>query len=338
MWNSRSERNAAPRWATLLALGWLAVAALSTGCATDDAPVLGSNPDTTDTDVTEADVEVDTGADQGGLAPDSGEIPDGCEVGACGPDGQCVQGVDGTQCVCDTDAVLVDGECHAGCPEHPDCRYWTLDGGWTSQRIDGLPADIVAAFDIEETDVAYVLSESELFRLNLVTRELENVGDLTPVVVGLEFDSILSAFSIPAAHVGRPDGEDVFQIVGLVDGVPNFSSGNYAAGTFTIEVQEDFDIPDFDEASLRAQWLDINNTQGWAPTSAQCPDQDRPVSFLVTESRIYYSEASGGDCSGISGSDTLESSQMFGLDVVPPTDKIRAAFYHDGKLSVFTAP
>lgn len=265
--------------------------------------------------------------------------PDSCDGVDCGPDGSCVLAEGAATCMCNDDAANVDGRCFASCPEHPDCRYWELDGDlWTAYRVDGVPNDVAAAFDIEGTESAFLISDTELYAFDIASRELTLVGSNQPVVGTLNFDEILTAISIPASHLGHPAGRDAFQVHGLVGATPYFANGGHNNGAFLVEIERSFELQELAAADMIAQWLDIENVHGWAPMVNVCSQARRPVSMMVTQNRVYYGESSGGVCSGVHASDPIDASPMFGLPTAPEVPKIRAAFFNRQKLSVFTIP
>lgn len=303
--------------------------------ATFDGEDFGADSSQTDMG-TSSDTGVDLPSDASTL---SDMPPDPCNGVDCGPDGTCVVDQRQVTCECADGAAEVGGRCFASCPEHPDCRYWELNGDtWTSHRIDGLPDQVVGAFDIEGLDVAFVLTPDELFRLDLETHEIGLVGSNAPVVGSLQFDEIFGGFSIPASHFGNPPHTDTFQVLGLITGVPYFSNGGFESGEFEVSIEDTFEIPEFDETTLQAFFLDIENIHGWAPTTSTCTNPRRPISVMLTPTHVHYGEVSGGACSGVQTSHTIAESPMFGLDSAPPASTIQATFFTAQRLSAFTAP
>lgn len=314
------------------------------GTSEDDAGDVSEE----DADVSEGDADVsEDDADAASCTPD-------CEGRECGDDGcggSCGDCLDSQQCgeagICE----CKDGEID----EAGICDIWVLEAdadqwsgfGLSAQEAEHAPGSpIRAAFDIEDDDLAFVLTDDTYHSFQPSTGDWLDSWPLTELEPGLMSVDVVFAYSIPSSHGENLDREGI-NFSGM-DGDDKIVWQKYferSTQTFSVnpdgldgEVHEWTKANAADPAALRASWLDIENSRGWidADPSEFCDTQMEetgPYIGHISDDHIYIVEA--GACFEWLEPRPVGDFEAFQLPGAPSAHEIGAAFWHQGHLYIF---
>jgi hypothetical protein len=296
-----------------------------------------------------------------------------CDSVNCGPGGSCVEQGGNAQCSCSSGYEPSDNglqciEIPAACANvSGDCGIYILYAG-TSQydvidyRDTDLAAEldgpIVAAFDIEQMNRAYLLTETSYYRVTTSDFSVVESGALTGIHPELSSGSqVVGAYSIPAAHNGASVGEDGATIIEQSSGTNTHGRAlplGYDPGSSSFESELDPAWVEFTwtqdlqaqkvpstSAGVRAMWLDHQNSRGFASGSVDdhctidAPDTMTgiPIQAVMTDTDIHYAAAT--HCFPFVQKDSYVDSWPMSRPQAPSAGDIGAAFWHGGSLYIF---
>ena len=216
-------------------------------------------------------------------------------------------------------------------------------GSWTAVPADATsafapPAPVVAAFDIESLDVAYVLTNTTFHVLRLTDGVYIASGSLSARFPG--FTGIVSvATSIPAGHAG---GDANLEGVNLATRDLVFS---FEYNIETQRFREAADPVPFGDEWLSAfapdrnvildAWLALENDDGWVPGSPRLSCGANGDAFVVylaflADDQVYIYDA--GHCFDFVARIPAASFAPFQRSNAPDFASIGGSFYHQGDL------
>ncbi len=148
-------------------------------------------------------------------------------------------------------------------------------GDASSQFAPGSP--VRAAFDIEHSNFAFVLTDSTIHKLQLDDDRHGEPGpswaDAMPID---EFDADLAEATVLAAHADPEHSpDDTIAVLGLDDGRPTFWRGNFAVDSESFQevsagevgwTHDDAPAPD----QVGFAWRDNRNSRGWFAGEPPC--------------------------------------------------------------------
>jgi len=292
------------------------------------------------------------------VACDDGVVPRGGDADDTGSDAAtdtAEREVDAGDTTSESDATSADtrsasGDTDTGPPTHPAPEIWRLqqgadewtvfDGGDRESRF--APAEpVVAAFDIEHSNVAFILTATALHTLHL---DSDRQGDASPVWVdnrplgevaggGLADSDLRAAHSDPESS---PD--DDVAVVGLDGESPVIwrSRYDFDAGSFEAFEAEPVDWSSEEApavADLVAAWRDNYNAREWLdgePPCGQSPNDEfgAYVGYLTGE-RVHLHDI--WYCPEYFRAEALEEAGP-SVEERPAVDEVGAAFWHDREL------
>ncbi|MFB6262086.1 MAG: hypothetical protein ABEL76_00485, partial [Bradymonadaceae bacterium] len=201
----------------------------------------------------------------------------------------------------------------------------------TRRRATGAPdGRVVAAFDIEHSNNAYVLTDSSVHLLHLQPLEWAGRRPLSAIAGELTNQSLRAAYSDP-----KTSPDDRVRIVATSGSGPVLWKGEY---TFDARKFEAFDSPEElsfgsskapDPPALRAAWFDRENDRSWLDGEPPCgnrfQDEFRGYVGYLTDSHLHLRDA-------VICKDYFEAAKL-GESVLPQkgrpsVGKIGAAFWH----------
>ncbi len=220
----------------------------------------------------------------------------------------------------------------------PDAGSWETFAEPDRPSRKAPQAEIVAAFDIEQSGYALVVTTERIHRLHLHPPEWEAGRSLSDVARVLDEADIRVAYSDATKS---PNDEIIF--VGLHNGSPRRWQGQY-----DIEKKKVGDIQAGETLrwssrapetlKLIAAWRDNANRHDWLsggePCDAVPEDGFGPYVGYLTAERIYFADATY--CEGYFTATLLERAPWPTTDR-PPIDQIGATFWHRGSLYVIAA-
>ena len=251
----------------------------------------------------------------------------------------------------DCDQVIDEGACSIWVLP-PLQNHWDAYGLDVSGGVNTPRSVIKAAWDIEELDIAFVLTPDGYHELRLSTltwSPLRPLSDLSIPQNG-PLQNAAFAMSNPAGHTNNPY-ETV--TINLVDGGGSkkvwilkylISSGLYEPaypdrfiGEPHIWREEHSDEYSPNPAFVRASWLDIENTRYILDFNPQAFCGQGPTSSnihmgLLTSENIHMIEA--GSCFDFIPPVALEGSPL-DLPGAPNFSEVGGAFWHQGSLYLF---
>ena len=224
------------------------------------------------------------------------------------------------------------------------CDAWFLPRGassWEAVTIGGPAAlapsgPVLAAFDIEATHDAFLITADELVRVDLDQRTWVSKTMIADRFPELNV-AVFAAYSIP----GTPEsititGPDVAFLY------------NYDAGsdTFTFDLStvfgEEWNGPAAPDATtVREFWLDLTNDDGWCTNDVSeiCMNGSGPVGphiAIVTDAEVYVEDA--GYCFDFFPPVAYAAYGPFALGGAPAIDRIGGIAYNETTgLVVFAA-
>lgn len=234
--------------------------------------------------------------------------------------------------------------------EVPAPQVWRLSEGkmkWEVFDMGGRPSQrapaekILAAFDVEHSNFAFILTKSKVHRLHLHPPEWDVPVPLSDIASDLGSADIKAAYSDPDKS---PDDE--FSILGVAGGSPKVWSGRYNfSGSSFDDVETSTpewmssDAPTVGDVVVA--WRDNKNSREWfdgEPPCGNSPD-DKFGAYVayLTSSNVHLHDV--WYCP-----DYFRANQvgMAGISAMgfPGVDKIGAAFWHNRNLYLLarTAP
>ncbi|MFT5358608.1 MAG: hypothetical protein ACI9KE_005847 [Polyangiales bacterium] len=254
------------------------------------------------------------------------------------------------------DAVLVDtgivvadvamGPCGtAGCT-----GFVLRDGAsaWTAIPADATSAfapatPVVAAFDIESVDLAYVVTGTTFHVLRPSDGAYIASGSLTTRFPGLS-GFVLSATSIPAGHGGSDANLEgvTFATRDLVFPFAyNLTTGRFTQNGDPLDYSDDWSsalAPD--RNAVLGGWLALENEDGWAPGSPRLSCAARGDEFVVylaylADGQVHFYDA--GQCFDFVARVAVGSFGPFQLPGAPDFAGVGGSFYHQGDLWMLNA-
>lgn len=260
----------------------------------------------------------------------------------------------GTSSDADSDATDggSTGPAPASCDEDPEaCNAWFLPRGasqWEAVTIGG-PASLVpdgpvlAAFDIEAPRIAFVVTASEVARVDLERRTWLSKTTTAELFAEVDVD-IAAAYSIPAYWGGMPGAPESVAIVGsdvafLYDYDVAGQSFAFDQATALVGAWDGPGAPAL--AEVREMWLDVTNDDGWASqdVSVACPGAVGPVGpyvGIVTDDAVQVLDA--GYCFDFFPPVAFANFEPMSLAGAPTPDRVGGITYNESTgLVVFAA-
>lgn len=310
----------------------LALAACSSGAGRDEGDPSASIGETTGggmtgpaTNWTSAD---GTGSDSSDATTGTSVVPTTTASSTTTADDTSGDGTTGTDATCAEDPAA--------------CDAWFLPrnaDAWEAVTIGGPAAlapssPVLAAFDIEAEQVGFVITATEVIRVDLEQRTWlmkTNVGDTFP-----DIDvPVIAAWSIPAYWDQMLDAEGI-----AITGVDVAFIYTYGAANMTFDFDQatafgaewgSANAPD--PSTMRDLWIDVTNDEGWVTNalSEACDGADGPVGphvAVVTDTSVHIDE--GGVCFEFFEPVPYAQFTPFGLPGAPAANEIGGALYSEG--------
>ncbi len=285
-------------------------------CRSTDAAIDAPVDAGTDAPVSEGDAGTDSGTD----ATDSG--PDGGTDAGPGDAGD--------------DAGIDAGPC--GGP----CTLWRLADG--ASRWEPVPTtgdapttEVHAAFDIESTGNAIVLTETTYHVLDIDAARYTASGRISDFIPSFEGHPSV-ATSVPAAH---SDGEN--ESVMIASGTHVFVYGfslatgrlNFDRRIAASELGPDWGTPHAPSLGrLDGVWTALEDDERW--TNVICPGGARNEIYAAYLSNGRVHVYASGHCFGFMESYAFDAFGPFRNADAPASEDVAASFYHRGDVWVFT--
>jgi hypothetical protein len=219
----------------------------------------------------------------------------------------------------------------------PEATEWKVFADGTALSASAPTSPVRAAFDIEHSNFAFVVTETSLHRLHL---DPDRHGDSDPVwtdVIPLkDVDADLGSTTLRAAHADPADSpDDAVTLLGTDDGTPRRWRASYdfdreVFGEWTGESVEwtHQDAPTPREIGFA--WRDNDNARGWF-------DGEPPCGISPTgEFRAYVGYASGETvhmhdvwyCTDYFRAVPMEQAGPSAAEQMPAIEDVGAAFWH----------
>lgn len=279
-----------------------------------------------------------------------------CSGRECGDDGcgSSCGSCPGTQiCNPSGDCMCQDGERD----EHGVCDMWILSSNaseWRGYRIDSASSPnapsspIRAAFDIEEDNLAFVLTDDTIYEFRPSDRSWIDASPLADLDPGLPATPLASAYTIPAEYSSADGNDETAMINGVSAGQLYQWQKNYHRSS------GEFSNTDADIVGEPVEWGDPNapapnqvnastvvhrDDRGWIDASLPADCESRPVAGYL----LYFADTSlyfiGLDeqftCSAWLNPMAVSDFEPILYEGAPPADRVGAAFWHQGGLIVF---
>ncbi|MCB9756046.1 MAG: hypothetical protein H6713_39495 [Myxococcales bacterium] len=314
--------------------------------STSGSPTGG--PTSAATDAASSSVETTAGACE--LTPECqpGQTQLGDSCGGCSVE----------QRECGDDCVWGEWSCVA---DADTCGVWILRAGdpeWTALPIElnGVaqytPDDpIQAAFNLELSDTAYVLTEQEFHVIDLESLTWLNRGDRQDMFAEATEQNLEGAISI---NIGLAmDGNVSNKEAVILYSDEDYWAFELAVGQANAIFQDEgpccgqldtWMSPHApDPGDMRAIWLDMVGNPAWNPINVfNCPPLidgtplTRYAGFIVVDETVRLQDQSG--CGNFVGTVPYDQYDPFTLPLAPPSpDVVGAALFHGGDLYVFKA-
>jgi hypothetical protein len=283
-----------------------------------------------------------------------------CEGVTCAGHGTCVQEASGPVCECQPYYRAVGLSCIETCNGSVDeeglCDIWVLRRGseqWRGYRLDpaqsgNTPGSTLrAAFDVEDEDVAFVLTGSAYHRFTPSTLRWGEARPLTDIAPGLTtVDRIAAAYSVPSTYGGDGTREGV-TISAIHNGEKLVWQVDYVRATQTFvrtnsglygDAHQWSDTHAPSAAQMRANWVDSTNERGWAQgnPSQYCETPQTAIvgyAAVLTSTHVHYLD--GGSCFVFMPAVSVASATYLQYPGAPSPSVVGAAFWHKGALYMF---
>lgn len=221
-------------------------------------------------------------------------------------------------------------------------------GSWTPIAADPAspfapPSSVVAAFDIESLDIAYVLTGTTFHVLRLSDGSYIASGSLSARFPGL-VGTVLSATSVPAGHAG---GDSNLESISLATSdivfifEYNISTERFRQSADPVDYSDDWDsafAPD--RNAVLGAWLALENEDGWLPGSPRSTCAAGADAFAVyvaylADGQVHLFDA--GHCNDFVARIPASSFAPLQLPEAPNFARTGASFYHQGDLWLINA-
>lgn len=230
----------------------------------------------------------------------------------------------------------------ASCADDPSlCEAWFLPRdaqAWETAMIGGPAAlapssPVLAAFDIEAEQIGYVITASEVIRVDLQQRVWLGKTDFADAFPDVDVP-VLTAWSIPAYWDMESNAEGI-----ALTGVDVAFIYAYDSPTLSFDFLEASAFgPEWDTANapdpsaMRDLWIDVTNDAGWVTNSLDevCDGATGPVGShiaVVTDSSVHVDEA--GYCFQFFDPVPYAQFAPFGLPGAPAANEIGGALYSE---------
>lgn len=308
---------------------------------------------------------------------------DPCDGAQCEPDGSCeLDSNDEPYCDCDDGFVAESLECvpDVQCQGVSDsCSFHILgsssdafnEADYADNDLgDELDGPIIAGFGLEDTQRAYLLTESSYFRINTLNFTVEQSGSHGQLHSSLgSFPEIRGAYSIPERHgdsdMQQGDGNDEITFISSQSapgehGRALILNYDYDDNSFDKVLETDFsweqdemtdNVPP-DDATFKAFWLDDENHRGLmsGSTADACADTDGadnfpdsadglPMVSVMTPDALHY-QAAGVGCDPFLTMRGLFESELlttYDPNSVVTYEDVSAAIWMNQTLYLFTS-
>ena len=231
---------------------------------------------------------------------------DPCEGVDCGEQGVCVEQDGAPSCDCD-EGSQADG---LNCVDRPPCQagdgcaVYRLPHGENAYEVtdfdesdlsEGLDGVVVAAFNLEETTRAYLLTESSYFRINTEDFSILDSGPHGDIHADLETNaSLVGAFSIPervgSSEMGEGNDSVVF--------VRNPDDSNHG---LSLALHYNFSERSFEEFDEHQGWEPIDWSQDFEETKHPSVDDEYQAIWLDDENIRNFLQGDVAEVCGGSG-------------------------------------
>ena len=229
------------------------------------------------------------------------------------------------------------------CEDDPTaCTAWILPQGDTQWQPVALDTDsnlaptgtVRAAFRIESANEGYVVTDTHVYVVDLITRQWETSVGRDTLFPEVGNDTLTSAYAVPAYHGGDPN-------LGSVTLLPpdNVYIYDYdlTTGDFGfVQALSDYgpswlDAAAPDPVDIRGAWLDVTNDPGWytADIAALCnvDGEPGPYAGYVGDSTVHLSDA--GYCFEFDTPQPYSAFLPFSYDNAPPIERIGGVLYSE---------
>lgn len=213
---------------------------------------------------------------------------------------------------------------------------WTLNAPtWTPAPLEGALAPttpIRAAFDIEGIDRAYLLTDTTYHLMQPSDGVFLQAGTRSSIMPQADGLVVVSAY-------GAPEGAPLTQVVVAGAAVAHIYDYEHETGLFTYSRRVDeFDVnwngPDAPARNrIQASWRSGHNDLDWAVDSATCVVTEGYAAF-ISDGMVHPRDF--GACRLFLDPLLFADFPPFALITAPPSEGIRAAFYNDDRLWLFT--
>jgi hypothetical protein len=228
------------------------------------------------------------------------------------------------------------------CADDPAaCEAWFLPrdaASWQAVMLGGPAAlapssPVLAAFDIEAEQIGFVITATELIRVDLEQRAWVSKTELADTLPDVDI-AVRGAWSIPAywdMATGREGvaimGDDVAFIYGYDAATDAFDFDQATA--FGAEWST-MNAPD--PSAIRDLWIDVTNDDGWVTNALDevCDGANGPVGphvAVVTDTSVHIDEA--GTCFEFFDPVPYAQFAPFGLAGAPQAERIGGALYSE---------
>ena len=276
-----------------------------------------------------------------------------CNGVHCGSHGECAANQGAPTCRCDVGYMNEGTQC-------VPVGIWKLPAGadtWERYPIDPAntqkaPAEpIRAAFDIEDRNAAFVLTDSTYRVFQPDGHTWKSAKSLADWDDPLADGDILLGLGTPADHGDNPEGHDTVAVAAVVDGSVKHWIGEYQPSSETIAwTTEGRDAeprtrevapPSLTDET--AAWVDLEDARDWATASPKeiCGSEK---DVTATDTTVYLGVVAvgklfihdSGHCGQYVQNYEYMNSPLAQLNSAPPSlDDVGAAFFHAGDLFLF---
>jgi hypothetical protein len=229
------------------------------------------------------------------------------------------------------------------CADDPAaCDAWVLPPGaaaWEPITIGGPTAlapegDVLAAFDIEAPEIAFVVTGSDVSILDLATRSWTSKRDFAATFPDVGGDPLRSAFSVPASMtdvdtesvtLGSSDTAYIYEYDIPSEAFTFVEATVFGAGWALPEAPMGADV--------RAMWVDIANAHAWIdPTTPTPCGVDIPIGPtlpVVAGANVHVMEA--GACFEFFTPVSYTEFEPFSLPGAPDVELVGGALYSESR-------
>lgn len=253
-------------------------------------------------------------------------------------------GQDTTSGPADTTDGGSSGDGAVSCEDDPTaCTAWILPQGDTEWQPVALDAEsnlaptgtVRAAFRIEANNEGFVVTDTHVYVVDLVTRQWESSAARDTVFPDVGGDALTSAYAVPAYHGGSDPNTGSVTLLSPT----NIYIYEYDAPTseFTFsQALSDYgpswlDAAAPDPMDIRGSWVDVSNDPGWfsADIGALCniDGEPGPYSGYVGDASVHLADA--GYCFEFDTPQPYSNFLPFSYVNAPAIDQIGAVLYSE---------